>query len=318
MEPDRLCDLREPLTADPAGRACRLPRHVKRAGLLAVAVPLAAAGPASAGAPIPSSVERSVTLPADGTRSLTLRCPGEGVALSGAVSSSGTGTAGALDSIPNPDGRSWTFRFASGAGADRRRAAAVLRCMRVRVPRAVRRVRLLTATRRDPDVTVPGGSTRRAALRCPPGFVPTGWGHEGLPPGELRVAAAVPGRGGWEFRLENPGAAVASGTLHIRCLERAQRGRGRGRALRHGFRVRRASFRDGVRVGDAGPLAHSCRSSEFSVATGSWLAAGVELVLGASHPTGERGGRWTFDHRGGRREPVRTYLLCLDLGSRWR
>jgi hypothetical protein len=286
---------------------------VKRAGLLAVAVLLAAAGPAAAGAPVPSSVERSVTLQPGETKSVTLRCPGEGVALSGAVSSSGAGAAAALDSIPRPDGRSWRFRFASPAGAVRRRAVAVLRCVQVRLPRGVRRVRLVTVTRRDPDIAVPGGSTRRAALGCPRGFAPTGWGHEGLH--ELRITAAVPERGRWLFGLENPGAADAAGSLHIRCFERLARGRLRDRSIRHRFRIRRVSFRD--RLGP-GPLTHSCRSSEFSVATGSRFDASDDLVLGASHPAGARSGRWTFQQRGGGGESITNYLLCLDLGSRWR
>jgi hypothetical protein len=179
-------------------------------------------------------------------------------------------------------------------------------------------VRLVTVTSRDPDVTVPGGSTSRVALRCPPGFVPTGWGHEGLLAGDLRIAAAVPGRGRWAFILENTGAARVTGTLHIRCLERSVRARRRGQAVRHGFRIRRASYRDGVPAGGAVPLTHSCRRSEFSVATGTGLDASDDLVLSASHPAGERRGRWTFAHPGGAREPITTYLLCLDRGSRFR
>jgi hypothetical protein len=190
--------------------------------------------------------------------------------------------------------------------------------VRVRLPRGVRRVRLVTVTRRDPDVSVSGGSTSRVALRCPSGFVPTGWGHEGLAAGELRIAAAVPGRGRWAFTLENTGTATAAGTLYIRCLERSSRGQRRGRAVRHAFRIRRASHRDGVPAGGAVPLTHSCRQSEFSVATGSRLDASDDLVLTASHPAGERRGRWTFAHPGGALEPITTYLLCLDRGSSFR
>src|SRR5688500_14948060 len=109
----------------------------------ALALIATAALPATASSRVvdPVSVQRTVAVPAGETASLTLRCPARAVALNGAPTSGLDSTS----SIPGADARSWTFRF--GAAAAGRTAGAVLRCVRLRLPRRVRRVGLAVATR---------------------------------------------------------------------------------------------------------------------------------------------------------------------------
>jgi hypothetical protein len=246
------------------------------------------------------SVERSATVAAGATRTLTLTCPGTSVAVGGAAPS---GLAALRASVPLSDAQRWRFRFAAGGA---RQVTAALRCVGLNVPAGIGRVSLEVSSRFEPDLEVAPGATRRIALACAAGQLPTGWGFERAER-SLEVAAALPTRTGWTFEFENAGRAAATVTPRIRCLQREQRARD-GRA--HAFAMRRVSF-----AARGGEVTRSCLRDEAGLATGFSLdpAGGLEARVAA--PSGERGGRWSFGPGSARVEPV---LLCLSRTTRFR
>jgi hypothetical protein len=300
---------------------------MRSGGVIAIATAAALAPAAAAhaqGAVNPDSITRSTTVPAGDSRSLTLRCQKGSVALNAAVTSLGAGVA-VRDSIPGSDARRWTIRLVALEGAGRRDVSAELRCVSLRLSNGVRAVALRTFTERRPSLRVPAMSTRRFELRCGRGHLPTGYGldrgrqgsAEGLPSGEVRLAAAVPTRRGWVFRLENTGGADARAGVAIRCLKRSAVGRRRGAAdLVHRFSIARPRFRDTVDSGGEREVSNRCGSSAFSVATGVELDATDDITLSGTHPDGSRGGVWTFNQGSGS-QAVSTYLVCLDLETRF-
>jgi len=257
--------------------------------------------PAGASAQVvePVSVSQSVSVPAGGTRSLTVSCPGSAVAVGGAPTSFTSAS-----SIPTADPREWTFRFSAGATA--RTASAVLRCVQLDLPGGVRGVNIGVGTRWLP-LTVAPTSTERAELTCKRGQFPTGWALERADStaDALAVAAAIPTRRGFDFRIENTGALEAAGTLRIRCLGRIQHARN---GDTHSFSTRVATF--------AGGTSHACRRSEYSVTAGASIDPVGDAVLTGAYPTGSRGGRWSFS--GASDAPPATSLVCLSRTTRFR
>jgi hypothetical protein len=299
---------------------------MRSGGVIAVAAAAAivpAAGAHAQGAVQPHSIARSSTVPAGESRSLTLSCPRGAVALNAAVTSLGAGVA-VRDSVPGDDARRWTLRLVALRGARRRNVSAELRCVSLRLSNGVTAVQLRTFTKRRPGLRVPAMSTRRFELRCGRGHLPTGYGldrgpqgtAQGLPSGEVRIAAAVPTSRGWVFRLENTGGANARAGVAIRCLKRTAIGRRQGGDLRHSFSIDRPRFRGTVASGGERELSNSCGSDEFSVATGVALDADDDIMLSGSYPDGPRGGVWTFKQGSGT-EPVSTYLVCLARETRF-
>jgi len=247
----------------------------------------------------PLSVSRSVLVPAGQARSATLSCPDTAVALHGAASSEPGG-----DSIPGSHPQRWMFRFAP-QGADRR-VRAVLRCVRLRLPDEVGVVSLVVGTVRRPDLAVAAGATRRVAIRCRRGQVPTGWGLErGDAGGSIAVAGVRRTRRGFVFELSNTGPTAATATPRIRCLGRSQDG---GSGLVHTFRLRSASFDDSGRA-----ARHSCRRGEYSVSAGISLDPGSNAFLTAAIPSGPRGARWRLSAAA----PATTQLVCLSRRTRF-
>jgi hypothetical protein len=279
---------------------------MRRAGVLAL-VGLGALPASAAGAPVveTSSVERSATVAAGATRTLTVGCPGAAVAVGGAAPS---GFATLRASVPLADGRRWRFRFAAGTRA--RRVSAAVRCVALRLPAGIGGVSLVVSSRFDPDLEVPAGQTARAALACPPRRLPTGWGVERAR-AAVEVAAAVPTRSGWRFAFRNTGPATAVVTPHIRCLGRRQRARG---GATHAFAWRRAAFAD-TTGGARSEVRHACRRGEAALSTGFALDPAGDLRARAAAPAGARGGRWTF---GGPRASAETTLICLSLATGFR
>jgi hypothetical protein len=244
---------------------------------------------------VPESVSKSSTVPANGSRSLTLRCPGASVALNGSPTSL-LGTS----SVPGTGPRAWTFRFTAGAAP--RSVGAVLRCVRLELPAGVRGVGLVVGTRWSPRLTLVPASSRRVELSCRRGQVPTGWGIErlqGAPPEAVAVAAAVPTAKGVAFRLVNTGAVDTDALVLVRCLERRQHARN---GQTHRFATRIARFEGGT--------THSCRPTEYSLAAGASLDPVGDAVLRSAYPTGTRGGRWAFG--GASDAPPVTSLVCLS------
>jgi hypothetical protein len=292
---------------------------MRSGGVIAAAVAAAivpAAGAQAQGAVETHSIARSTSVPAGESRSLTLTCPRGAVALNAAVTSLGAGVA-VRDSIPGrTDARRWTLRLVALGGSRQRRVRAELRCVSLRLSGGVTAVELRTFTERRPELSVPGRSTRRFELRCGRGHLPTGYGLEGSPSGEIRVAAAVPTRRGWVFRLENTGRANAEAGLAIRCIKRTAVGRREGGNLRHRFSIDLPRFSDAVAAGGEREVSNSCGSSQFSVATGVDLDADDDILLSGTYPDGPRGGAWTF-RQGSGRERVTTYLVCLARETRF-
>ncbi len=169
----------------------------------------------------PTSVPGQVTVESGAPRLLVLSCPSGAVALNAVI----TGLAEGIEvhrSLPDPDGRRWRFALAAAPGGGGR-ASAVLRCVRLAVPRGIGAVRLEVQTRRSPAIPVAPGSTRRVELLCRRGYAPTGYGADG----PIGFRSAQPTSGGWVFRLSNPGTDVTTVTMRVRCLERKVSGSGR-------------------------------------------------------------------------------------------
>ena len=261
---------------------------------IACAAVLLVALPAAAGAKVvePVWVTKQVDVAAGQTESVTLKCPARAVALNGTA-------AHASSSIPGADARRWTFRF-------ERSGSAVLRCVRLRLPHNVNGISIIVGTTFEPVFEVPAGFTQTIDVKCPTGEVPTGWGLErsGTANG-LSIAAAVPTAKGWSFAVENTGTTGAAGSLSARCLERKQRA---GSGQRHTFATRVASFTE--QIDDHATARRSCRSNEYSVATGVSLPAADDIVLIGTGLTGQRGAEWTFS-RSGAATSVQTSLICL-------
>jgi hypothetical protein len=255
-----------------------------------------AALPAAAQARVvePVSVTGNVDVPAGETRSLTLRCPARAVALNGA-------SLDATSSVPGIGARRWTFRFSAGAGSET--GSAVLRCVRLRLPRRVSGVGLAVGTVTEPVFELPPGNTQALTIKCPRGHVPTGWGLErtGAANGPA-ATAATPTKRGWSFAVVNAGATPAAGNLHIRCLERRQRA---STGQRHAFSTRVATFTERLQGG--GSATRSCRASEYSVAAG---LSGSGVRLTGSSLVGRRGAEWAFAAPPGA-ATVQTSLVCL-------
>jgi hypothetical protein len=278
-------------------------------GLTAALALATATSPAAAAEDVvePLSVTGSVAVPAGGTKTLKLTCPTDSVAVGGAPTSEG-----AYDFLPTTGARAWIFRFAAAEGHGRT-GGAILRCVRLRLPKDVDGVGLVVGTHWSQRLDIPAVTTSRFGLDCNRGQIPTGWGIERGAGGDARrlaIAAAIPTKRGYVFKLKNTGRADASALVHVRCLQKTQRATSH---QRHSFRARVAGFRDTPEAVET----HSCRPGEFSVSTGVSIDPAADLVLTGAYPTGERGGRWSFRGRTSG-PPVTTKLVCLSTKTRFR
>ena len=285
---------------------------------IALCIPLTLvllAAPASALAAdvvVPSSVADTTTVPAGGSRTLTLRCPETAVALNAAVTNHDPGVT-VRRSIPGTRPGTWSFRLsgASGGGGGVR---AVLRCVRLLMPVGVSGARLDVSTRRPP-VVVPAGGRITVRLRCGAAWVGTGYGFDPGTRGDARLASVVPRPHGWDFTIANAGSTEATARVSARCLRQAVTStRGRLR-----FDMARRVFSDAVgrRPGSAGTLTHTCGASQFSLATGYAVDAADEVQLRLTHPEGPRAGRFRF-RRAASDDVVTTFLVCLNRRTQFR
>ncbi len=271
------------------------------------------AGPASASAAnvvVPSSVVGSTTVPAGASSTLALRCPGTAVALNASVTRRGAGVT-VRRSIPGADAADWRFRLTAAAGARRRGVRAVLRCVHLRLPVGVSDARLVVSRRRSPVFEIAPGSFVAAQAGCPAGFVATGYGLDRGARPDVTIAAAIPTAHGWNFTLENSGASPARARFTARCLKRVVNARRGGSATSLTFRVQRREFSNHVGPGARRSFSHSCRTSEFSTATGSAVEPVADIELRGSHPTRSRGGRWVFANASSG-DAVSSSLVCLS------
>jgi hypothetical protein len=292
-----------------------LQRAIACASVLAclLAVP---SGAAAADVVRPSSVTAGTTVPAGGARTLTVRCPSRAVALGAAVTQQGAGLT-LSRSGPGRAAGDWRFRFADRAGAGRRGARVVLRCVRLELASGMSGARLEVSTRRRSRIAIPPGESSSVAVRCRRGWTATGYGISGGGSGDVTVAAAVPRARGWEFELENTGSGTARAAVAGRCLKRDVPARSGGRSLRLRFQVDRREFSDRVGPGAAGAVSHRCGANAFSTATGSAVDPLTAIELARSHPVGERGGSWRF-RRATSGDEVTTHIVCLARRTQFR
>ena len=261
----------------------------------------------------PSATARSATIPPGGGGGFDLGCKGAAVALNGSLSSDGAPFAGA--SVPDlRRANRWGYMFDGSGLSTGVRVRAELRCVSVAPPRGVTGITLRVNTSRSAVLSLAAGEVRGVAVRCNGGYVPTGYALAA--DARVRLVAAVPGRSGFRFRLENSAAGRSSAVLRIRCLQRRVAGVRAGATTSLAFRVRHASFTDRV-DGGTPTLSHVCRAGEFSLAAGVELDAGNDVVMTSAAPRGRRGGQWRFQQAAGSTQ-VETYLLCLALDSRFR
>lgn len=282
-------------------------------GVLIVAVLGVVSLPATAAARdsvLPRSVDREVTVPSAGSGSLPLRCPRGAVALHAAAADLPRGVT-LMESLPGSNARSWTLRFANRGSS--KRVSAVLRCVRVRLPAGMPDVTVAVSSS-SRSTTVAARSSARVAIACRPGYIPTGHGISATDD-SVATAAVVPSRGGWTFRLENATGSAASVTPRVRCLRRAATGRRFGRRVRLAFDISRSGWTHTVRGGNRS-YSNSCARNAFSVSTGVSLDPDARIALRSASPDGDRSGRWWF-RNGGRSQPVKSYLLCMALGTRF-
>ncbi len=275
-------------------------------------VSLAAPGVALAGEVVkPSSVTADVVVPAGGTSTVTLECPTAAVAVSGAVRQKGPAIT-VQQSTPGLRANDWRFRLAAD-GTGGRRVSAVLRCVRLELPAGVSGARLDVSTRSRLSVSIPAGGTTPVRLRCGSAWLATGHGLDAGTSRDVRVASAVPVAHGWDFVLENVGAAPVSAGVSVRCLKQTVRA---SRAeLR--FRTSRPSRGNTLGSGRSPSFAHSCGAGLFSLATGVILDPLATIELAASGPVRKRWGRWAFTQASGG-DRVRTFLVCLRTDGAFR
>jgi hypothetical protein len=251
---------------------------------------------------------------AGGVTAVSLDCPRGAVALNGAAVALGKGAVVRDNEPVTNSSTRWNFRF-TARGNGGRRARAVLRCVRLALPPGTGQARLNVLTANTGYEPVAAGSSKRIALSCDRGFIPTGWGidrqGQGAASQRLRVAVAQPTANGWTFTVANPGGVQARARLHIRCVERRQTATS-GR--HHAFVIRRSTFNE---RGRGKSVSHSCRPGDFSVSTGFSLDPGGSIGVSSTEPFATRGGRWRFDLSPARNRPVKTYLLCLDRDTRF-
>ena len=258
----------------------------------------------------PSTVSRSATVAGGAARTLQVTCPTPAVALNATATGLPAG-ATVRRSLPGTGVLGWSLELAAAENAASQRLSASVRCLRLALPADVTGVRLSASTRFEPDLAIPTGRTRPVALRCGAGYIPTGYGLDTLA-GRVNMAAAVPGPRGWSFRLANSSATEAQVTVSIRCTRARIKGRRSGDSVSLRLETRRASFTDTAIPGEA--LRHSCRASEFSIATGASLDGASGLEVASTQPAGARGGLWSFTGAG----RVETHLLCLARRSTFR
>jgi hypothetical protein len=271
--------------------------------------------PAAASAtPAPSTVSKRVSVSAGSITTLTLRCPRNGIALSGYVSAL-SGGAFARDSLPG-DLHHWSFRFTASGGSGHARAA--LRCLRLKLPAGLKNVGTKVFTTKT--VLHPGGgSSAVARSSCHKGFVPTGYGIDRSDAGdsapELLVSSSVPDSRSWGFRVKNTGAATQPVTIHLRCLGARATGKRGGHSLTEHFKLRRLKV--SAKVG-SGSLSLKCARGSYALAAGYALRAGDDIFATSSAPSGARGAHFSFRNPSGGRERVHTYLSCLSLRTSFR
>lgn len=276
---------------------------------LTIALLAAPASALGADVVVPSSVPGLTTVPAGGSSTLTLRCPAPGVALNAAVTNHDPGVT-VRRSIPGGGVGTWRFRLTGAGGGGGVRA--VLRCVRLRLPAGIGGASLDVSTRRPP-VAVPAGGRTTVRLRCGRAWVGTGYGFDPGTRGGTRLASVVPRAHGWDFTLQNDAAAAGTARVSARCL-RQRVTSSQGARLR--FAVARPRFSDavGASPGSAGTFTHSCRESQFSLATGYAVDAADQVKLRLTHPEGRRAGRFRF--RGAASDDVvSTFLVCLSRRS---
>src|SRR5918992_4346021 len=288
------------------GRAARTGRAGWRVGAVLVALTGILALPGVAQArPAPSSVDRTIDVGADGA-TLTLACPRGAVALAGAVAAiSPEATTRSSEPVGSDE---WRFEFAGGPG----RARAVLRCVRVR-PSGNLRTSLIRVASRTFNGTVTPDRPLRATIRCPAGYVPTGYGLEQADSGTAIVASAKPGSRAWSFVLENQGTGDTRPTLHTRCLSRSATATRPGASASHPLIVRVAGWRDRVGGASRRRITHRCPAGHFSAGAGHSLPAGDDIVATRAFAFRSRPGRWLFTNAGGGAVTARSYLTCLSL-----
>jgi hypothetical protein len=260
-----------------------------------------------------TSMAASTVVPAGGTSTRTLECPSPWVAVSGAVTSRGTGVT-VRRSRPGDDASSWTFRLAADTSGGRR-VRTLLRCVRLEVPAGISGARLNVRTIRRPAFRVPEGATAPLSLRCGRAWVATGYGF-GERRGSVRLASAVPSAHGWDFQLENTGAADARVDLHIRCLRQSVAASRNGASTELRFAISRPSSSNVVGPGRP-RFSHRCGGRRLSLATGSIVDPLGTIELANSSPLRLGWGRWTFRLASGG-ERVQTFLVCLARGSGFR
>jgi hypothetical protein len=277
----------------------------------AILVALPAAATAT---PVPSTVSKRVSVSAGSVTTLTLRCPGKGIALSGYVSAL-SGGAFARDSLPG-DLHHWSFRFTANGGSGHARAG--VRCLRLKLPTGLKNVGTKVFTTKT--VLHPGaGSSAVARSSCDKGFVPTGYGIDRSAAGDsapqLLLSSAVPDSRSWGFRVKNTGAATQPVTIHLRCLGARATGKRGGKSLTEHFKLRRV--KDSAKVG-SGSLTLKCPRAYYALAAGHALPAADDIFVTSSAPSSARGGRFTFRNPSGGKVRVRTYLSCLSLRTSFR
>jgi hypothetical protein len=277
-----------------------------------IAAALLAALPATALAtPAPSKVSGVANVSATGVSKATLRCPNNGIPLSGYVSSL-SGGAFARDSVPGGV-HGWSFNFTSTGGSGH--AHLGLRCLRMKLPKGVNNVRTKIFTRKLTLHPAPGSSAKGSAS-CRKGYLPTGYGFDRSATTELasrlQLTSAVPGKGGWSFRVRNTGSSSQPATIHLRCLGSRSTADG---GLSERFKLHQET---GAGTVGSGALGLRCPSGNFSLAAGYSVPAGDDISVTTAVPRGGRSGRVSFRNPSGPKQRVHTYLSCLSLTTRFR
>jgi hypothetical protein len=271
-------------------------------GALVVAAPV---GAASKLKPKIRTVSRTKTVKA-GNRAFSVRCRKGYTALSGSPTPPGIGV-DLTRSTPGPGKRRWRFGFFTSENI---RVRVVLRCVKGR-PRL--------RTRRKKGIRVLPLTTRTVRVRCPRGWVPTGWG-ERQPPGSglARAAALVAPPALDFFRVGVSGRKMAFGLrnesedetgrvdLYVRCWKKRKRA---------GRIVRRTVHRHVTTSGEV-TLRGKCRRRQISLFTGFSFDPSTGVGLSSTRPIHKRSARWVFQNPLVDETDIDVSVFCLKLRRR--
>jgi hypothetical protein len=242
------------------------------------------------------SVSRSVLLPPDAQKHVSVRCPAGAVAAGAGVKSAGSGTT--TLGIWWSSARVADFRLANARGNPPQRMTVSATCLGLRGGSGAPHYRLRRVKK---TTVVRAGAETRTSLPCPRGTLPAGAGFD-LVSGSLELRRQTRTLSAFSFTFRNGGTRPLPAVMYGTCLTLVLPP---GTASA-GLRVRVDTAPTSVQPGKRS-VSQACPRGWFGLATGYVLRPGV-TVDGSVAVAG--GGRWTLTNRGSGPALVDLELTC--------